>query len=103
MGTGLLVGEIEYLELDRHTTNAAPNLEGIDAFIDKVAEELRPRTLLPVGGVPDPRFAGSVVTTGPSCGVETRYERMSRWALVPEFPGQRASPCGCNRVGERHT
>ncbi|KMO66934.1 hypothetical protein MCHLDSM_07278 [Mycolicibacterium chlorophenolicum] len=103
MGSGLLVGEIEYLKVDRYTTNAASDLEGIDAFIDKVAEELRPGTLLPVGGVPDPGFAGLVVSARPRRGVETGYERVPRWALVPEFPGQLASPCGCDRVGERHT
>ncbi len=54
MGSGLLVGEIEYLKVDRYTTNAASDLEGIDAFIDKVAEELRPGTLLPVGAYQTP-------------------------------------------------
>ena len=78
MGTGLLVGQIKYLKVDRHTTNAAPNLEGIDAFIDEVSEELRPCTLLPVRGVPDPRFAGSVITARPRGGVETGHERVSR-------------------------
>ena len=68
MRSGLLVGEIENLEVYRHPTNAATNLEWIDTLIDEVTEELSPRTLLPVGGIPDTRFAGSVVAARPPAG-----------------------------------
>jgi hypothetical protein len=43
MRSGLLVGEVEYLEVYRHPTNAATNLEWIDTLIDEVTEELSPR------------------------------------------------------------
>jgi hypothetical protein len=81
MGTRLLVGEIEYLKVDRHTTNAATNFEGIDAFVDKVSEELRPCPLLLVGGIPDTRFTDSVVTARPRGGSvqETRGCRVEPW------------------------
>jgi hypothetical protein len=65
MLSGLPVGEVEYLQVDRYSPNTATNLEWIDTLIDEVTEELRPRTLLPVGGIPDSRLAGSVVTAGP--------------------------------------
>lgn len=78
MRTGLLVGEIEHLKVDRHTTNAATNLEWIDTFVDEVSEELSPCPLLPAGGIPDTRFTGSVVTARPRGGVGTRYERVPR-------------------------
>lgn len=62
MRSGLLVGEVEYLQVYRYATNAATNLEWIDTLIDEVTEKLSLRTLFPVGGIPDIRFAGSVVT-----------------------------------------
>jgi hypothetical protein len=73
-----LVGEIEYLEVDRYTTDAATNLEWIDTFIDEVTEELSPRALLPVGGIPDTRFAGSVVSARPRGRVGTGHEGVPR-------------------------
>jgi hypothetical protein len=103
MRSGLLVGEVEYLEVDRYTTDAATYLEWIDTFIDEVTEELSPRTLLPVGGIPDTRFAGSVVTARPRGRVGTGHEGVPRRTLVPVFSGQLAPRCGRDRVGERHT
>lgn len=72
MRPGLFVGEVEDLKVDRHATDAAANLEGIDTVIDEMPEEFSPRTLLAVGGIPDTRFAGSVVTARPRGRVATR-------------------------------
>lgn len=72
MRTGLFVGEIEDLKVDRDPTDTATNLEGIDTVIDEVAQEFSPRTLLAVGGIPDTRFAGPVATARPRSGVATR-------------------------------
>ena len=73
----------EYLEVDRYSTDTAMNLEWIDAFIDEVTEELRPRTLLPVAGVPDARLAGSVATARPPGGVCAGRKGVPCGALVP--------------------
>jgi hypothetical protein len=78
MRSGLFVGEVEYLEVYRYATNAATNLEWIDTLIDEVTEELSPRTLLPVGGIPDTGFAGSVVTARPPGRVGTGHEGVPR-------------------------
>jgi hypothetical protein len=100
---GLLVGEVEHPQVDRYSTDAATNLEWIDALIDEVTEELRPRTLLPVGGVPDARLAGSVVTARPTGGVCAGREGVPCGALVPVTTFQLSSRCGRDRVAQTHT
>ncbi|ORV80825.1 hypothetical protein AWC11_27590 [Mycobacterium interjectum] len=78
MRPDLAVGEIEHLELGRYTTDAATNLEWIDTFIDEMTEQFSPRTLLPVGRIPDTRFAGSVVTTRPRGRIRAGHQRVPR-------------------------
>jgi hypothetical protein len=86
MRSRLRISEVEYLEVYRYATDAATNLEWIDTLIDEVMEELSPRTLLPVGGVPDTRFADSVVTARPPAGSvqDTRGCRVEPWCQ--QFP-----------------
>lgn len=66
------VGEVEYVEVDRYSTDAAAHLEWVDAFIEEVPKQLRPCALLSTGRVPDAGIAGSVVAPGPEGGVCAR-------------------------------
>ncbi|CKU12700.1 Uncharacterised protein [Mycobacterium tuberculosis] len=103
MGSSPLVCEVEYLECDRHSTDAATDLEWIDPVIDEVAEQLRPCTLLFVRCVPDSRLARSVVTARTSGGVGAGGHRVTCGALVPVGAFERSPRCGGDRVGKLHT
>jgi hypothetical protein len=69
MRSRCVVGEVEDAKVDRYATNAAAHFERVDSLLDEVAKELRPGALLAVGCVPDARFAGSVIATGPASGI----------------------------------
>src|SRR5215217_852664 len=102
MGSSPLVCEIEYLERDRHSTDAATDLEWIDPPIDEVAKQLRPRTLLFVRCVPDSRLARSVVTARPPGGVGAGRNGVTCGALMPVGALERSPLCGGDRVGKLH-
>src|SRR5947209_20487822 len=101
MRSGGGVGEVEHLELDRHSANTATHLERIDSFTDEVTKQLRPCTLFTVARVPHARLAGSVVAAGPEGGVCAGSPRVLGGALVPVGAGQVSSCAGCDGVGER--
>jgi hypothetical protein len=103
MGSSPLVCEVEYLEGDRHATDAATHLEWIDALIDEVAEKFRPCTLLFVRCVPDPRLSRSVVTARPPGGVGAGRNGVTCGTLVPVGALERSPRCGCDRIGKLHT
>lgn len=63
------VGEVEHVEVDGRTPDAATELERVDAVVDEVAEEFGPCGLLLIGGVPHAGFALPVVPARSSGGV----------------------------------
>lgn len=97
------VGEVEYVEVDGDASDAAAELERIDAVIDGVPEELGPRGLLLIGGVPDSGFILKVVPARSSGRVGAGREGVACRALVPPAPGQPPSRRGTDGVGKVHT
>lgn len=79
--TDCWVGEVEHVEIDGDSSDAASELERIDAVVDGVAEELGPRCLLLAGGIPDTGFALAVVPARSSgrAAQEVRGRRVGPW------------------------
>jgi hypothetical protein len=91
------------VKVDRYPTDAAANLEGIDAVVEEVAEELRPCALLLAGRVPHSRLGSSVVAARSSSGIRTRHELVRCAALMPVFAAQPSSRCSGDCAAETHT
>ena len=91
------------MEIYGDSSDAASELEGVDAVVDEMAEELRPRSLLLAGGVPDTGFALAVVPAWSSGRVGAGGEGMTGRTLVPPVAGEVPSRGGRDRAGVAHT
>ena len=97
------VGEVEDVQADRYPAHTAAHFERVDTVVEEVAKKLCPGALLAVGGVPDARFASSVIATGAASGICARRQWVAGRALVPVAAGQLASRCGGDRVSGAQT
>lgn len=85
------VAEVQYVEVsDVDCAYAAENLEGGDACVEEVSEQLRPGGLLLARRVPARSTALAVVAAAAQRSVGVGRERMAGRALVPEASGELA-------------
>lgn len=103
VGSHPVVSQVEELEVHPDPADPMPNLEGIDALGDEVAEQLRLRRLLLIGVVSDPVPAVLVVAAVGASRVRAGQQVVPGRALVPEPAGDPLSWCRRDAVGEAHT
>lgn len=82
------VAQVQDVEVDDiDGADTFQHLERRDARVDEVAEQLGPRGLLLIGGVPRGLAAAAVVPAIATGRIRVRLERVASGALVPEATG----------------
>lgn len=73
LAADVVIGQVQHGQaVDDHLPDTTPYLEGVDAGVGEVAEQLCPRRLLLVGGIPGPRVTTTVVAAVGAGGVSER-------------------------------
>lgn len=89
LGADGLVGQVQHRQaLGSHLADTTPDLEGVDASVEEVAEQLCPCCLFLVGGVPRSWATATVVAAVGDGGLSEGKQREPGRALVPKGPAQ---------------